>query len=98
MISEHLDRIPRDTVITATVFYTVPLADCPTLYDLQYCSTEHLLSSEYVVMDDKTSYKRYATTPWETWTREQFVQLLTENGYTIWDAPDESLTIWHREP
>ena len=98
MISEHLDRIPRDTVITATVFYTVPLADCPTLYDLKYCSTEHLLSSEYVVMDDKTSYKRYATTPWETWTREQFIQLLTENGYTIWDAPDESLTIWHREP
>ena len=98
MISEHLDRIPRDTVITATTFYTVPLADCPTLYDLQYCSTEHLLSSEYVVMDGHTSYKRYSTTPWETWTREQFIQLLTENGYTIWDAPDESLTIWHREP
>lgn len=98
LIAEHLDRIPRDTVITATTFYTVPLADCPTLYDLQYCSVEHLLSSEYVVMDGKTSYKRYSTTPWETWTREQFIQLLTENGYTIWDAPDESLTIWHREP
>lgn len=97
MIAEHLERIPRDTVITATTFYTVPLADCPTLYDLQYCSTEHLLSSEYVVMDAKLSYKRYSVTPWETWSREDFITLLTENGFVVCDSPDESLTVWHKE-
>lgn len=96
MLTEHLDQIPRDAVITATTFYTVPLADCPTLYDLQYCSTEHLLSSDYVVMDGSAAYKRYATQPWETWTREDFVTLLTENGFTVLDSPDESLTIWHK--
>ena len=97
MVREHLDRIPRDATVTATCFYTVPLADCAAVYDLQYCSTEHLLSSDYVVLDDSESYKLYSTVPWEVRPREDFDALLTENGYVVCDSPDSSLTIWCKE-
>ena len=97
MVREHLDRIPRDATVTATCFYTVPLADCAVVYDLQYCSTEHLLSSDYVVLDDSESYKLYSTVPWEVRPREDFDALLTENGYVVCDSPDTSLTIWCKE-
>ena len=97
MVREHLDRIPRDATVTATCFYTLPLADCAVVYDLQYCSTEHLLSSDYVVLDDSESYKLYSTVPWEVRPREDFDALLTENGYVVCDSPDTSLTIWCKE-
>lgn len=97
MVREHLDRIPRDATVTATCFYTVPLADCATVYDLQYCSTEHLLSSDYVVLDGSKSYKLYSTEPWEVRPREDFDELLAENGYVVCDSPDASLTIWCKE-
>ena len=97
MVREHLDRIPRDATVTATCFYTVPLADCATVYDLQYCSTEHLLSSDYVVLDGSKSYKLYSTEPWEIRPREDFDELLAENGYVVCDSPDSSLTIWCKE-
>ena len=97
MVREHLDRIPRDATVTATCFYTVPLADCATVYDLQYCSTEHLLSSDYVVLDGSKSYKLYSTEPWEVRPREDFDELLAENGYVVCDSPDSSLTIWCKE-
>ncbi len=97
MVREHLDRIPRDATVTATCFYTVPLADCAVVYDLQYCSTEHLLSSDYVVLDGSKSYKLYSTEPWEVRPREDFDELLAENGYVVCDSPDSSLTIWCKE-
>ena len=55
-----LDRIPDDASVTATTFLVVPLSRRAVLYDLRYCSQEHLLSTDYVVVEttDSGSLKR----------------------------------------
>ena len=57
-----LDRIPDDASVAATTFLTVPLSRRAVLYDLRYCSQEHLLSTDYVVVEttDSGSLKPYA--------------------------------------
>lgn len=57
-----LDRIPDDASVTATTFLVVPLSRRAVLYDLRYCSQEHLLSTDYVVVEttDSGSLKPYA--------------------------------------
>ena len=50
-----LDRIPDDASVTATTFLVVPLSRRAVLYDLRYCSQEHLLSTDYVVVETTDS-------------------------------------------
>lgn len=90
-----LAAIPRDSTVTATTYFTLPLADCRTVYDLQYCTLEHLLSSDYVVLDDRRSFKSYATDPWTTNSRTYYEALLTAQNY----HPTHSLpglTVWQK--
>ena len=50
-IGEFLSQIPEDAPVAATTFYTTPLSQREVLYDVRYCSQEHLLSTQYVVLD-----------------------------------------------
>lgn len=54
-LSEALAQIPEDASVTAHTFYVVPLSQRSTLYDVRYCSQEHLLSTEYVVLKKSSS-------------------------------------------
>ncbi|MBP3701598.1 MAG: DUF2079 domain-containing protein, partial [Lachnospiraceae bacterium] len=47
-IREVLEGIPEDASVTATTFFTTWLSQRDIVYDVDYCSQEHLLSSEYV--------------------------------------------------
>lgn len=96
LLSEHLDRIPEDATVTATTFLTVRLSDRETLYDLQFASREHLLSSQYVVLGRQEQYKLYAAVPPTEVTRDEICALLEENGYTVCDELPGRLTVYKK--
>ncbi len=73
-----LTVIPEDASVAATTFYTTYLSSRSTLYDIRYCSQEHVLECEYVVIkvSETGSFKSYDG-------KENFVALLLENGYVL---------------
>ena len=75
---ETLALIPEDASVAATTFYTAPLANRETLYDVKYASEDHILGCEFVVLNpkDTTSFKKYGD-------KDAFIAMLEENGYTL---------------
>ena len=91
-----LAQIPDDASAAATTFFTAPLANRETLYDIRYGSREHILECEYVVisLSDTASFKKYATT--EDNGREKFIEFLTENGYAWYAELENQVVIYKR--
>lgn len=96
-IRNTLDTIPDDASVTATTFYTTHLSQREILYDVRYCSTEHLLETEYVVLSlsGNSDYKKYATGG-ENNGLDNLIALLEENGYTEYTKLNSVLVIYHR--
>ena len=80
-IRSVLDTVPEDVSVAATTFYTTYLSRRDTLYDVRYASLEHILSCEYMALSvtDKNSYKPYAVNGEKGY--ENFVALITGQGY-----------------
>lgn len=95
-ISDVLKQIPQNASVTATSFYTVPLSGREILYDVRYASKEHLLGTEYVILDihDKGSYSRYATAGQDGFTT--LTSLLSENGFRL-ITEIRGIAIYHKE-
>lgn len=83
--------------MTATTFYTVPLSQRAVLYDVRYCSREHLLSTEYVVLDvnHTSSYTLYEENGEDGY--QNLVKFLEKNGYTKLDAWEDRLEIYQKK-
>lgn len=96
-IRDALDTIPDGASVTASTFYTTHLSQRDTLYDIRYCSQEHLLKTEYVVLKPSASsdYKKYAAGGEENGF-DNFVKLLAESGYTEYNVLENTLMIYHR--
>ena len=96
-IGEFLSQIPEDATVTATTFYTVPLSQRAVLYDVRYCSREHLLSTEYVVLDvnHTSSYTLYEENGEDGY--QNLVKFLEKNGYTKLDAWEDRLEIYQKK-
>ena len=97
-IRNTLDTIPEGASVTATTFYTTHLSQRETLYDVRYCSQEHMLETEYVVLklSANSDYKKYATGGKDNGF-ENLVKLLEQNGYTEYEFLDNVLVIYHKE-
>ena len=89
---EVLETIPDDVSVAATTFYTAPLWDRETLYDVKYAALPHVLECEYVVLNpsETTSYKKYGDA-------EAFINLLEENGYTLLAELEGQVEIYHSQ-
>ena len=96
-IRDTLDTIQDGASVTATTFYTTHLSQRETLYDVRYCSKEHLLETEYVVLKLSASsdYKKYATGGKDNGF-ENLVILLEKNGYSEYAALDNVLVIYKK--
>jgi len=96
-IRNALDTIPEDASVAAPTFYTTYLSQRDILYDIRYCSKEHLLETEYVVLKVSSSgdYKNYATGKQNN-GYENLVELLEANGYTRYSNYGEILVIYHK--
>ena len=93
-VRQTLDKIPEDASLAATTYYTTYLCDREVLYDVKYCSTEHLLSCQYVALHTTSAinYTRYAVNGENGY--ENLVKLLEENGYTIYAKAGNYLVIY----
>ena len=92
---EFLEQIPADASVAATTFYTAPLANRETLYDIRYGSRDHILECEYVVISltDTYSFKSYGS---GEEGREAFMQLLERSGYRIEAELEGQIRIYKR--
>lgn len=97
-IRDTLSEIPDEASVTAATFYTTFLSQRETLYDVRYCSLEHMLETEYVVL--KTSadsdFKKYAVNG-EGNGFENLVKLLEENGYERYKSVKNVLVIYQKK-
>lgn len=98
LVRETLDTIPEDASVAASAYYTTQLSQRETVYDVYYCSREHLLEAEYVALavDLYNDYKRYAT-PGKDDGLERLVKLLEENGYELYNSLDDVLVIYRKK-
>ena len=96
-VCEKLDVVPDYASVACSTFYAVRLADHDVLYDIKYCSTEHLLSCDWVVLNrvEKNSYKKYADKGQENGA-DNLIRLLEDNGYRQAVDPLDDMLIFRR--
>jgi hypothetical protein len=89
--------IPEEAAVTASTFYTVELSQRQRIYDLGYASREHLLESEFVVIDPRRAslHKKYAT-PGKDDGLENLQILLHRMGYERWTTVEGRLYIYRK--
>lgn len=96
-IRDALEVIPEDASVTASTFYTTELSDREVLYDVRYASVEHMLGTEYVVLQKslKNDYKRYDPNG-SGKGYEKLVAILERNGYEVHSELGDILVIYHK--
>lgn len=98
MVQKALDTIPDDASVAASAYYTTPLSQRETVYDVYYCSREHLLECEYVALAQNLygDYSKYAT-PGQQDGFERLVAFLENNGYELYHEMDGVLVIYKKK-
>lgn len=93
-VRQTLSVIPDDASVSASTFYTTYLSQRETLYDVRYCSKEHLLSTQYVALavGSDSSYKPYEKNGENGF--ENLVALLEKNGYEKFAEMGTTLVIY----
>lgn len=97
-IRDALSEIPDGASVTATTFYTTYLSQREILYDVRYSSPQHLLETQYVVLNVSADgdCKQYAQSG-ENDGFENLVRLLEENGYVPYQSIENVLVIYRKE-
>lgn len=94
-IRSALSAIPEDAPVTATFAYTTFLSQRETLYDVGFASKDHVLQTEYIVLGldvREGDFRQYATEEEDGFGN--FIKLLEDNGYTVFDEVPEELVIY----
>lgn len=96
-LRQVLAQIPKEASVAAGTFYTTELSQREILYDLRYCSWEHVLESEYVVLGVTSTgdYQRYAAIGQENGL-ENLILLLEGHGYEMYASVEGQLLIYRR--
>ncbi len=97
-IRDALSEIPDGASVTATTFYTTYLSQREILYDVRYCSLEHMLETQYVVLkiSADSDFKKYAVNE-DGNGFENLVNLLEENGYEPYMSIEDILVIYRKK-
>lgn len=98
-LRDALNRIPEEASVTAATFYAAYLSQRETLYDVKYSSKEHMLQTQYVVLDvtAEGDFEKYAAAGRKNGF-ENLVKLLEANGYECFDTVEDLLVIYRKEP
>ena len=80
-LRKTLDVIPEGASVAATTFYTTYLSQRDVLYDIRYCSREHLLDCEYMAVGvtDSGCLKKFASGDKSGY--EGLIEVLQYEGY-----------------
>ena len=97
-IREELGKIPKEAPVASATFYTTHLSARDVLYDIKYCTREHLMDAAYVVMDPGVSgdFKKYADKEGEN-GYENLCTLLEEEGYVLQSSVGTKLEVYYKE-
>ncbi len=97
-MARALKTIPDNASVAATTYLTVPLSQRETLYDVHYCSRDHLLEVDYVVVQSTDSYslKNYATNEDKSNGLEELTALLESAGFTAEPLQDTTIIVFSR--
>lgn len=95
-VRRTLDAIPEGVSVAASTRYTVYLSRRDVLYDVRYCTREHLLEAEYIALDltSQGDYRSYCAVGPEDGL-EMLLRLLERNGYQVLVTTQETM-ILHR--
>lgn len=98
-IRDTLDLIPEDASVTATGYYTTHLSDREIIYDMRYTTREHLLETDYIVMNtvSRKEYDKYATGGKDNGL-ENLIAILERNGYVPFAEIEGLLVIYRKLP
>ncbi len=97
-IRDTLAKIPADAKVASTTFYTPFLSQRDVLYDVRYCTLEHLLETDYVALSTSSSDFTRFNTDGQNNGFGNLANLLEENGYSIFCQYQNSLVIYCRDP
>lgn len=94
---ECLTQIPHDAVVTASTYCTTRLSYVDELYDIQYCTEEHILDAEYVVLDVKEQYTMFNQMGTDgKWRFSELCAFLESNGFAVFDEIEGDLIIYRK--
>lgn len=79
-IRDALDTIPEEASVAASTFYTTHLSQRKTVYDVSYCSEEHLLEVEYIVLRLSSE-------------NDSLIERLQHKGYQVYASLEDILVI-----
>lgn len=96
-IRETLSKIPADAKVASTTFYTAFLSQREVLYDVRYCTLEHLLEADYVALSTSSSDFTRFNTNGQNNGYGNLVNLLVENGYSLFCQYQNNLAIYSRD-
>lgn len=96
-IRNTLDEIPEEASVAAGTFYASYLSQRKVLYDVRYCSLQHLLECEYIVLDLASvgDYENYASEGENG--LENLMALLKSQGYKEYKTLENVLGIYYRQ-
>lgn len=97
-IRNTLDEIPEEASVASGTFYASYLSQREVLYDIRYCSLQHLLECQYIVLDlaSMGDYENYASEGENG--LENLMLLLESSGYTPYKTLENTLKIYCRTP
>ena len=97
-IRNTLDEIPEEASVASGTFYASYLSQREVLYDIRYCSLQHLLECQYIVLDLASvgDYENYASEGENG--LENLMLLLESSGYTPYKTLENTLKIYCRTP
>lgn len=98
-VGEILGRVPKDVTVTCCTYYTQGLYDRDVVYDLMYTTQEHLLASDYVVLEPmyETDFRRWATEPGAGNGKQRVLDLLEGGGYRLVEEEGGWIQVWARD-
>ena len=96
-ICQLLDTIPADASVTAGTFQTTYLSHRDVIYDIGYASRQHLLESEYVVIDlaHEGDFRQYATGGKNN-GYPNLIRLLHREGYKLYGSLENKMIIFQK--
>ena len=98
-VSAVLETVPREASVTSCTYFTQGLCDRAVVYDLYYTSVEHLLESDYVVLEPmyELDFKHWASAPEAGDGKERLYALLEESGYRQIGKAGDWIEVWKAE-
>lgn len=96
-LRDTLADIPENASVAAPTFCTTFLSQRNILYDLRYCSLEHLLESDYVVikLSSEGDYRKFSSGERNDGL-SNLIKLLGQNGFHLKSMIVDELVIYHK--